>query len=313
MLKIHQVTKEYGGSKATDGVRALDGVDLEVKEGTLLALLGPNGAGKTTLIKIVAGLISPSSGTVFIDRHDVLKDRQKAVAKIAAIFEGNRNIYWYMTPLENLNYFANIRGKSSKAIKDRIDELISFFNLDCKRNEPVKKLSRGMQQKVALAIALVTDPEILLLDEPTLGLDVESYFNLKGKIQELAKEKKKTILLATHQMNLVEDIAEEVAIIERGRIALRENTERLKKTFEVDRYVIQAHGKIHDDELRMLGLFGSVSTSNNGAITTIDLTLKDSHGFFDSMAMLKEMNIGIISINKDAPKIENIFLQLIKH
>jgi ABC-2 type transport system ATP-binding protein len=169
-----------------------------------------------------------------------------------------------------------------------------------------------MQQKVALAIALVTDPKVLLLDEPTLGLDIESYFALKEKIRELSSSRRKTILLATHQMNLVDDISEEIAIINHGKLVLREKTEALKRSFEVNRYVIQARGKLDYKRLRGLERFGCVSASNNKAVATIDLTLGDSHNLFDTLALLKDMDVHILSINKDEPDLEDIFLRVIK-
>ncbi|MFY9574925.1 MAG: hypothetical protein WAV20_26275, partial [Blastocatellia bacterium] len=165
---------------------------------------------------------------------------------------------------------------------------------------------------VALAIALVGDPKVLLLDEPTLGLDIESYFALKEKIRDLSAERGKTILLATHQLNLVDDISEEIAIINDGRVVLRERTEALKKSFEVNRYVIQARGKVNYQRVRGLERFGRVSTSNNKAVATIDLTLSDSHDLYDTLALLKDMDIHVLSINKDEPDLEDIFLRLIK-
>jgi ABC-2 type transport system ATP-binding protein len=313
MINLEKVTKEFRGFRSHSPVVALDGVSLEVRQGTLLALLGRNGAGKTTLIKIIAGLIIPTSGRVSVAGYDVVKQRQKAIANIGAVFEGNRNIYWYMSPVENLNYFANLRGIASKTAKSRIEDLIAFFNLESKANEPVKLLSRGMQQKVALAIALVTDPKVLLLDEPTLGLDIESYFALKEKIRDLSVARRKTILLATHQMNLVDDISEEIAIINDGRVVVRERTEALKRSFEVNRYVIQARGKVNYQRLKGLERFGCVSTSNNKAVATIDLTLDNSHDLFDTLALLKDMDIHILSINKDEPDLEDIFLRLINN
>lgn len=312
MIKLEGITKEYGGVRSRGFVRALQGIDLEIREGKLLALLGPNGAGKTTLIKIIAGLVAPTSGNVFVEGFDLIRQRRQALASIGGVFEGNRNIYWYMSPKENLNYFANIRGKPSKPLKARIKELIAFFNLQEKADVPVKKLSRGMQQKVALAVALVTDPKILLLDEPTLGLDLESYFALKDCILELAKEEKKIILLATHQINLIDNVADEVAVIREGKILLMDSTRNLKRSFGVERYIIQAKGTLGERHISALREFGSVALRNNQRVTTLDLTLTHSTNLFDTLAALKEMNVGILSINKEEPKLDDIFLHIIK-
>jgi len=147
-----------------------------VQKSEVVGLLGPNGAGKTTTIKCLAGLIKPTSGEIYLDGIDALRDQKRALGRVAAVLEGNRNIYWRLTPRENLEFFGGLQGLPLRRVRSYIDEheLLELFDLKGKVNTPARKLSRGMQQKLAVACALVKQTEVLLLDEPTLGLDVET-------------------------------------------------------------------------------------------------------------------------------------------
>jgi len=224
MLHLRGVSKAYPVDLATrirSGTRrvvALDCVYLDVATGTVMGLLGPNGAGKTTLIKIVCGLVLPDAGRVVVDGFDSVRQRTEVMKRIGAVLEGNRNIYWRLTVIENLRYFGLLKGCSGRRLASRVDHLVDFFGLGDKRHHIAANLSRGMQQRLAVAVALVADPPVLLLDEPTLGLDVESSRDVRALIRRVSREERKTLLLSTHQMALAEELCGRVAIISRGRI-----------------------------------------------------------------------------------------------
>jgi len=169
-IEVNNLVKKYG--KFT----AVDNISFSVEEGSICAILGPNGSGKTTTIKSICNLLIPDDGKIKLFG----KDNKKSIDKISAMFEGTRNLYWRLTPRENLRYFAGIRGLGGKNIEKLIDELLERFNLTDKRNVMVNNLSRGMQQKVAIAMTLVCNTDVVLLDEPTLGLDVESFMDIKN-------------------------------------------------------------------------------------------------------------------------------------
>src|SRR5690606_22933995 len=154
--------------------RAVDGISFSVDRGQVVGLLGPNGAGKTTTIKCLCGLIYPDAGSVKVNGVDVSRDRSKALRHISAVLEGNRNLYWRLTPLENLTYFAGNRGVSPHESRKSALELLARFGLADKANTQVNDLSRGMQQKLAIAVALQAGTDLILLDEPTLGLDLDA-------------------------------------------------------------------------------------------------------------------------------------------
>ncbi len=157
---------------------------------------------------------------------------------MVAVLEGNRNIYWRLTPKENLELFASLRGRWPWHIRDEIDYYLDLFDLAEKRNETVRKLSRGMQQKLAVAISMVTGAPILLLDEPTLGLDVESSYELREILTDIVRDQDRTIIISTHDMNLVEQVCHEVVIINEGKIVTQDKTNNLLNLFQARSYEI---------------------------------------------------------------------------
>ncbi|GIW28877.1 MAG: hypothetical protein KatS3mg070_2240 [Meiothermus sp.] len=198
--------------KGSGWIEALRGINLELCRGEILTFLGPNGAGKTTLIKILAGLVEPSEGRVEV----------KAEGKqtwIGAVLEGSRNLYWRLSALENLIYFGTLRGLSPKEARLRGLELLEMVGLVDKANQNVGTLSRGQQQRVASVVAMVHDPPVLFLDEPTLGVDLEALEVIRSWLLRL-KEAGKAILLTTHQLDLAESVADRVVILLEGEVAL---------------------------------------------------------------------------------------------
>jgi ABC-2 type transport system ATP-binding protein len=164
-IEVSDLGKVYGHGKGT--FTAVKPTTLSVPWGQVIGLLGPNGAGKTTIIKMVSGLITPTSGTITLGDHDVARQRSKAVRQIGAVLEGSRNVYWPLSAWENLMYFGRLKGLRGSEIKPRAERLLTELGLWDRRHESVGSYSRGMQQKVAVSAALITDPPIILLDEPT--------------------------------------------------------------------------------------------------------------------------------------------------
>lgn len=220
MIKINNLTKKYKDKLAVDNL------NLEIKTRELFSLLGANGAGKTTTIKMISTLILPTSGTTNINGLDIIKDREK-IKRIINISPQETAIASNLTVLENLYFMAGIY--EIKKAKEKINELIKLFKLEEVLNQKAKTLSGGYQRKLSIAISLINDPEILFLDEPTLGLDVISrrelwhiIENLKGKI---------TIILTTHYMEEAEILSDRIGIMNKGKlIELGTSKELIKKT-----------------------------------------------------------------------------------
>ncbi|WP_414621645.1 ABC transporter ATP-binding protein [Calothrix sp. CCY 0018] len=231
-------------------VEAVKNVSLNIASGQVMAFLGPNGAGKTTSIKMMAGLIKPDFGWTKISGINPHKN-PSALEKLGAVLEGNRNVYWRLTPQENLEYFGVLKGLTHFQARKSGIALLERFGLQNKRRTAVQQLSRGMQQKLAFAVALVHQPQVLLLDEPTLGLDVEATEDVKILVREIAASGC-AILLTTHQLDIAEQLADNIAIIQKGEIITELPTDELIRKFSGKAYKIQMESVL--DEVRITEL-----------------------------------------------------------
>lgn len=252
-LASKNLRKSYGRRKAR--FEAVRGVSLSIAPGEVLAFLGPNGAGKTTTIKMIAGLIRPDAGWVKIAGKDP-HQQPEALQEVGAVLEGNRNLYWRLTALENLEYFGVLRKMSGRQAKSKGEALLESFGMSEKRNVPVQKLSRGMQQKIAIAVALIHQPKLLLLDEPTLGLDVEAGETVKDLVRQVAASGC-AILLTTHQLNVAEQLSDRVAIIRAGQIIAEQPTQALIRTFSREAaYHIEFEGTLSEQQQAAIAALG---------------------------------------------------------
>lgn len=209
MIETKHLTKKFG-----DFV-AVDDLNLSIEKGELFSLLGLNGAGKTTTIKMLSCLILPTSGTATILNKDLLEDSQYIKQRIN-VSPQETAIARNLNVQENLEMIAGIYGISKDMIYDKVEEMITMFSLSEAREKKARLLSGGMQRRLSIAMALITDPEILFLDEPTLGLDVIARRELWSNIKKL--KKKTTIILTTHYLEEAEALSDRVAIIQKGRI-----------------------------------------------------------------------------------------------
>ena len=252
ILDAQQLSKTYGhGKRRFEAVR---NVSLRLSRGEVLAFLGPNGAGKTTTIKMLSGLVRPDRGSVTINGLD--PHRQPAALKrVGAVLEGNRNLYWRLTPLENIEYFGGLRQVPRRLARQRGESLLAQFGLSEKKRTPVQKLSRGMQQKLAIAVALVHQPALLLLDEPTLGLDVEAGETVKALVKQIAAQGC-AILLTTHQLNVAEELSHRVAVIRQGEIIVEQPTQQLIQQFSDSTYQIDCGVSIDADRSSKISALG---------------------------------------------------------
>lgn len=226
MLNISNVSKEFG--KDSKRVQALKDINIEICKGEIICILGHNGAGKTTLIKCISGLILPTVGDITINSKSVIKNPDISKQKIGAVLEGSRNIYYYLTPKENLKYFGLLNNLSKDEIEKRTQYYLKLFDLKDRQNDKVKEFSRGMQQKVAIMVALMKEPDILLLDEPTLGLDIISSSIVKDIIEELSKKWNKTIIITTHDVSLIENLSSRVIFMRNGTVIKDDHLGNLK-------------------------------------------------------------------------------------
>jgi ABC-2 type transport system ATP-binding protein len=216
-------------------VHAVDEVDLTVRKGEFFGLLGPNGAGKTTLVKCLSTLLLPNRGTAFINGHNIIDDPLAAREDLGITTGGERTLYWKLSGRDNLRYFAALYGLSSHSADQRIDYLLTIMGLTEKQHERIEKYSTGMRQKISICRAMIHDPPVLLLDEPTLGLDPSFSRFIRSFIKDdLNRKQKKTILLTTHYMDEADQLCDRIAIMNEGKIVAVDTPENLKKSIPHD-------------------------------------------------------------------------------
>jgi ABC-2 type transport system ATP-binding protein len=210
---------------------AVNGVDLQIQRGEIFGLLGPNGAGKSTTIRMLCTLLEPTSGTARVNGFDIVKQANDVRRSLGTLLAGERSIYWKLSGRENLEYFAALYHIPQSIAKKRVEELIERMELTDRANELVEKYSTGMRQRVAIAKALLARPPILLLDEPTLGLDPQAARRLRELIAEL-KQEGHTILLTTHYMEEADQLSDRIGIIDSGKVIALDTPEGLKHRIE---------------------------------------------------------------------------------
>jgi ABC-2 type transport system ATP-binding protein len=223
--------------RRTKTIEAVRGIDFEVNEGELFGLLGPNGAGKTTTIKMLVTLLIPSSGAARVLGHDVVRDARAVRRKIGYVFGGDRGAYERLSGLDNLRYFSELYGVPPKVQKRRIPELLELVGLTGREKERVEGYSRGMKQRLHIARGLLHDPPVVVLDEPTIGLDPVGAREIRQTIAELAQAGK-TVLLTTHYMYEADALCNRIAVIAEGEI-VAEGTPSALKAVVADRTVVE--------------------------------------------------------------------------
>ena len=236
-VEVRELRKEFvlrDRKKGRRGKRtrtALDGVTFSLARGETVAILGQNGSGKSTLVRLLSTLLLPDGGSATVLGHDVVAEH-RAVRRVVNRVSVEASFFKKMSAAENLSYAARFYGMTTKQTRDRIPEILGRVGFpDDRRDEPMENLSRGMQQKVALARALLTSPVVLLLDEPTTGLDPRSKLEVQDFIREIRSSHDSTILLCTHDLGEAEILAERVGILDRGRLLALEPADEIKRRY----------------------------------------------------------------------------------
>jgi ABC-2 type transport system ATP-binding protein len=249
---------------------ALSGVDLSVPEGAFWGLLGPNGAGKTTLLSIISNLLIPEQGVVRVLGKDLRKNAMEICGRIN-LSSGHANFLWSLNVRENLEYYAMLYGLSGKNRRQRVEELLDVFGLSDFARVRFDELSTGTKQKLSLAKSLVNDPALLLLDEPTVGLDPDVAHRIREMIQRLHREKGTTILMTTHNMKEAEALCEQVAFIKDGRIKALGKPKDLKAELRLgDTIAIAFSGPLRAESLQGLKGIYSLETSDSSCRILVD-------------------------------------------
>ncbi|PSP63561.1 ABC transporter ATP-binding protein [Halobacteriales archaeon QH_8_67_36] len=304
---VDGLRKTFGrGPKA---VTAVDGVSLAVERGSVVGLLGPNGAGKTTLIKSILGMIVPDEGDVYIGGVDARASPRAAYVDVDAMLEGARNDYWRLTVRENLRYFATVSGVDPDSVAARHDRLLERLDLAGKADTAVRDLSRGMKQKVSLASVLAGGASVLFLDEPTLGLDVGSSRTLQRELRRLVEEEDLTVILSSHDMDVVERVCDRVVIVSEGRVVADDTVDALSGTDDSHR--LELTSADFDDALlstlsERAAVVGTESLERGGCVEV----RTDSDGLYALLAVLDEHGVTLDRVQSVERDLETAFVDL---
>ena len=309
MIEVKNVTKKYGSFVAVDDI------SFTINDGEVVGFLGPNGAGKSTTMNMITGYIEQTDGNIIVDGFDTIKKSKKAKKEIGYMPEGVP-LYTDLTVKEFVTYMAELRKVERKLKKEKVQEVLKETGLDGMQNKLIKNLSRGQKQRVSLAGTLVADPKILILDEPTVGLDPKQITEIRSLIKNLGK--KHTVILSSHILSEVSQICDRVIIINKGKIVAIDTPENLEKKVS-DNNVIYV--TVEDKENKIDGIKGKITgikdikliKENEDKTKQYEITGENdvnlNKTIFNEFA--KE-NITIIEMKKAEATLEDAFMKIIK-
>jgi len=305
IIHIEGLTKDFGI------VRAVDNLNLDIRKGTAVGFLGPNGAGKTTTIKILTNLIKATSGRAYLNGIDVTKDPRRALSCVGSVVE-TPEFYPFLTPLESLAYLGRIRGMSQGEIERRSKELLVTVKLDKWMDKRIGKFSKGMKQRLAVAQALLHEPEILILDEPTTGLDPRGMVEIREILKGLRSEGY-TIFMSSHLLPEVQETCDYVAMIDYGRLLVYDSVERLSTMANMNKIEVDLAEAPSKEALERIGSFAGVKGIER--VTPLRLYIEYSAEPSTRYLLLKEMLDAGLKVNSFNPKglaLENLYMQMIQ-
>jgi ABC-2 type transport system ATP-binding protein len=312
IYKIHGNTIEKNVRKE---LVALQGVNLQVRQGELFGLLGPNGAGKTTLIKILTTLLAPTSGRAHVSGFDVAKEPGKVRPLINMVSGGESSGYGLLTVRENLWMFSQFYGLPSKQSYERIDALLKMVGLEDRIHTKSSDLSTGLRQKMNIVRGFLTDPQVLFLDEPTLGLDVGASRDVRNLIRNwLDKDKTRTLLLTTHYMVEADELCDRVAIINHGRVLALDTPSALKQSLQREalfEITVSSMNGLKASTLESLPGVRKTTRQEVNELTKLNFSLQEEAALAGIINRLTESNVKIMRLDKHEPTLEDVFVNLV--
>lgn len=315
--KLGRVYQIRGGKKSEPrSLVALSDINLEVHPGELFGLLGPNGAGKTTLIKILTTLLAPSSGHAWVAGFDVADQPDKVRPCINMVSGGETSGYGLLTVRENLWMFSQFYGLSSSEANAKIKQLLEVVGLSDRMNTKSSDLSTGLRQKMNIVRGFMTDPDVLFLDEPTLGLDVGASREVRHFIRSwVDNNPTRTLLLTTHYMVEADELCDRVAIINQGRVLACDSPANLKRNLQQDViYHLELspfNGNLNSAAFEALpGVINVVHSPQDG-FEALDLIMQEESALAKVIATLNSANIRLLNLKKNEPSLEDVFVKLV--
>jgi ABC-2 type transport system ATP-binding protein len=294
---------------------AVNGVDLQIRRGEIFGLLGPNGAGKSTTIRMLCTLLEPTSGTAQVNGFDIVKEANDVRRSLGTVLAGERSIYWKLTGRENLEYFAALYHIPPAIAKKRVEELIERMELKERANELVEKYSTGMRQRIAISKALLARPPILLLDEPTLGLDPQAARRVRELVAEL-KHEGHTILLTTHYMEEADLLSDRIGIIDSGKVIALDTPEGLKRRIDQQEIIrLELTGWHEDlaDKLKGISGIEHLTTHQQGEADLWEVNLHAQNSRTALPRIVEHISgngTRLVNMNVVKPSLEDVFIHL---
>ncbi len=304
-IVIKNLTKDFNGFKA------LDSLSLSVKRNEFLGFLGPNGAGKTTTIKILTNLLSATSGEAYLNGVDVTVEPKKALSGVGSVVE-TPEFYPYLTPHESLRYIGRLRGMPYERIKERSDEVLALVELRDWSDQRIGKFSKGMKQRLALAQAILNEPHVLILDEPTGGLDPRGMVEIRNILRGL-KEENYTVFMSSHLLNEVQEICDHVALIDHGKLIASGEVSKLLMNEGCRTIEARFIHKLKEEDIKRIAALSGVRRVQSMDDERLTISLKGEEK--DQAELLKEvdgMNMGLSSLKEVGLDLETLYLSLIK-
>ena len=306
MIEISGLTRYYGD------LCALDHISLTIEKGKILGLLGPNGAGKTTAMRILTGYLAPTEGTVTVKGHSI-DGGMLEIKKLIGYLPESAPVYQDMLTYDYLQYVADIREMPKESREGKIREIAAICGLESVMHRSIHELSKGFKQRVGLAHAMISDPEILILDEPTTGLDPNQIVEIRDIIRKIGREK--TVILSTHILSEVEATCDRVVIINEGRIVADGSTEELKRTTEEDYSISLLLKGAPEGEAKELfaGVAGvaSVDTSGEDGMTRLRLSCRTGDDLREQIySRVKTKDWALLELTRESKSLESIFSEL---
>jgi ABC-2 type transport system ATP-binding protein len=309
MLAVHarDLQKTFrGGWLGRRRTEALRGASLEVPRGAIFGLLGPNGAGKTTLLSILATLLLPDGGSATVLGHDVVRE-PFAIRRRLNMASGNASFVWSLRPTEVLAFYGRLYGLSGPALSRRVEELIEQFELGPYRRTEYNELSTGLKQRLAFAKALLNRPEVLFLDEPTLGLDPDVSIRIRAQVADLRREQGTTIILTTHYMREAEELCDTIAFIKGGRILAQGSAESLKRQIRIgDVVALRLEPRVPDRLDELPGVL-QLHVRGDHVECTVDAADKRLP---EMLRWLVEQGVSVLDCEVKEPELEEVFVEL---
>ena len=303
MFQAVNVKKRYD----IHSYEVLNGISFQIQSGEIIGVLGENGAGKTTLIKTMMKLLEIDEGKIEYANKDIRNiPNKKYYSMVASVLEGNRNLYWYLSGYENILYFCSLKKLKIKTVQNEIEFYLKEFELYDAKDKCVGEYSRGMQQKLSIIIALLGNPQVLFLDEPTLGLDVQTKKKVLGILKKLARQKNVTIIITSHQLDIIDLLVDKLLVLKNGKIFYEGDPYLFKEMYSENRYTISVIAENIDR------YFEKYEYTKEDKRVNLYLKNMNKDSIFQVISELYDRGYEIIEMKKDTADLEEIMLRFLE-